>query len=182
MMFAFLAVLAAPTPQIIASEPVEQVAPVDPATLAEAVRLLDAEGFEQEAVRSSELGLEAGMAAMTEQIQKTLGDSVPADFLAQLRQIMRDHSMATLKAKLPAITADAARLYAREFTRGELVRLRQLSADPVMVKARARNKVLAPRLMMIGIKAMREAQPELDAKVKRLIADYLARTKAKPTS
>ena len=45
MMFAFLAVLAAPTPQIIASEPVEQVAPVDPATLAEAVRLLDAEGF-----------------------------------------------------------------------------------------------------------------------------------------
>lgn len=182
MLFALLAVVAAPTPTIVSAAPVEQVAPVDPAALAEAVRLLDAEGFDQEAIRSSELGLEAAMAAMTEQIHKSLGDSVPAEFLAELRQIMRDHSSATLKAKLPAIKADAARLYAREFTRAELVRLRQLSADPVMVKARARNKILAPRLMMIGINAMREAQPELDAKVKRLIADYLARTKGKPTS
>lgn len=182
MLFALLAVVAAPTPTIVSAAPVEQAAAVDPATLAEAVRLLDAEGFDQEAIRSSELGLEAGMAAMTEQIHKTLGDSVPAEFLAELRQIMRDHSSATLKAKLPAIKADAARLYAQEFTRDELIRLRQLSAEPVMVKARARNKVLAPRLMMIGIKAMREAQPELDAKVKRLIADYLARTKSKPTS
>lgn len=182
MIIVFLASLAAAQPSPVTVAPVEQEAPVDPAILAEAVRLLDAGGFEQDALRSSELGLEASMAAMTEQLRKTLGDALPTDFLEQMRQVMRDHMRTTMTAKLPAMKLGAARLYAREFTRDELIRLRQLAADPVMVKARERNKVLAPRLMMIGITAMREAQPEFDARIKRLVADYLAAKKGKPTS
>lgn len=181
MLFALFALLAAPQAVPVTVAPVAQTA-VDAATLAEALRLLDSQGFDEEALRSSELGLEAGMAAMTEQLHKTLGDALPAEFVAQMREVMREHMRTNMLARLPALKRDAAELYAREFTRAELVRLRQLAADPVMVKARERNRILAPRLMMLGINASRAAQPELEAKLKQLVADYLAAKKAKPTS
>lgn len=181
-MFAFLVALAAPQPPAAPPAPVAQTAAVDPATLAEALGLLDSQGFEEDALRLSELGLEAAMASMTEQLHKTLGDALPADFIEQMRQVMRDHMRTNMRARIPTMKRDAAALYAQEFTRAELARLRQLAADPVMVKARERNRVLAPRLMMLGINASRAAQPELEAKLKQLVADYLAAKKGKPTS
>ena len=183
MILFVVALFAAPAPPVVVIAPAaEAVAPVDPARLAEAVSLLDAEGFEQNVLRSSEMTLEASLAGMTEQLEKMLGDAVPVELVAQLRQAIRDHNRATLKAKLPAMKLDAARLYAREFTRDELVRLRQIGTDPVMVKARERNQILSPQMMMIGIRAMRESQPELDATIKALVAEYLKRAKAKPNS
>ena len=176
-----LALLVAPEPIKAIPAPVAEVA-IDPARLAEAVRLLDAEGFEANVLRSSELELEAALAGMTEQLQKMLGDAIPVNLLADMRQTMRDHSRTTLHARLPGMKLEAARLYSREFTREELVRLQQIGRDPVMIKARERNQVLAPQMMMIGIKAMREAQPELDAKIKRLVEDHMKRGKTKPTS
>jgi hypothetical protein len=119
---------------------------------------------------------------MTEQVQKLYGDQIPSGFVADLREAVRNHNRTTMKAKLPGMKLEAARLYAGEFTKGELVHMRELQSDPVMVKARDRNRVLAPKMMMIGINAMRDSQPELEATITRLVADYLARSKGKPAS
>ena len=182
MLFAFLAVLAAPAPAATPHPPVVIVTPKpDPALVAEAVRLLDAENFDEDAMHSAEVVLEAELATMTEQIHKMTAGPVPEDFLQQMRQILRDHSTATMRANLATIKREAAELYAQEFTRDELIHLRQLAADPVVTKARQRNRVLQPKLLMIGMRPMREAQPELEAKLKRFIADYAAKSQ-KPGS
>ena len=69
----------------------------------------------------------------------------------------------------------AAEIYAQEFTRAELIRLRELHSDPVALKARERGKAMQPKLMEIGVTIMRDAQPDLDAKLARLVSDYLAK-------
>ena len=74
-----------------------------------------------------------------------------------------------------ALSGQAANVYAQEFTRDELARLRELSRDPVLVKARERNKTIGPKLMALGAYTMRESEPELEAKIDRLVSDYLAK-------
>jgi len=171
MFAALVALMAASAPAGLppaATAPAVQPAPIDSARIAEALRLLDAQGFEQQVLDSSQMALEVMLAAMTEQIQKQTSAPVQEDFLEKLRQTMRDHSSATMRAGMNSMKREAGEIYAQEFSREELVRLRELAADPVMVKARARSKVIDPKLMMIGVRRMREAQPELEARIQRL--------------
>lgn len=179
MFIAVLASLAAPAPAAAPpAPPVAQSKAVDPAALAEAKRFLDEQDFEEETIRSANMGLELTIAAMIDQIQKMAGEPVPPDFLAKLKQTMVDHTNSTLRAKMVSIKQQAATIYAQEFTAAEIVHLRELSADPVMVKARQRGKVINPKLMALGAYTMRESEPDLQAKIQALIADYLAREKA----
>lgn len=168
-----LAVQAAPAPS--PAPPESSVRAADPATIAEAVRLLDAEGFEQELLRSASTATEMMVASMASSLQKQTGQPLPEDFLKELRQIFLDHSASILRTKMADLKQQAAAIYAQEFTREELFRLRQLSSDPVMVKARQRRKVIDPKLMALGVQTMRAAQPELDAKLERFVSDYFAR-------
>ena len=176
MLLAFLAVFAAPAPPALPAPPAAaQAAPADPATLAEAIRLLDAEGFEEGILRSTEMHLELVLAAMTEQIQQQTKEAVPEDLLEQVRQAVREHSDSMLRAKMGEIKQQAAAIYAQEFTREELIRLRQISSDPLMVKARERSKVIGPKMMALGVRTARASEPELQAKVNRLVSEYIAR-------
>jgi hypothetical protein len=159
----------------VAAPPGTVEAPADGAALAEALRFLEQEGFEEEVIRSSENTLNLMLAAFTSQIQKNAEEPVPEDLLETLRQTMRDHSSATIRANLPAIKQQAAAIYAQEFTREELVRLRELSKDPVMVKARERGKVMGPKLMALGAYMMKQSEPELETKIQRVINDYVAK-------
>ena len=161
----------APPSSVASPKPVQKL---DPETIAEATRLLDAEGFEQELIRSSELAVDTMSVGMVERMQKASDEQIPADFIAQLKQAMHDHAVTTMRANLASIKRQAAEIYAKEFTKAELTHMRELATDPVMVKARERRKVIEPQLMMIGIRTMRASQPELEAKIKRLVADYLA--------
>ena len=172
---AALIALAQPSPRPPAPSPPPAVrtAPVDPARVAEAIRLLDAEGFEEQSLRSADMALELMLASVTEQIQKRTSAPVPEDFLEKWQQTMRDHMNKTMRANMASAKREAAEIYAQEFSREELVRLRELAVDPVMVKARERNKVIGPKLMMIGARGMREAQPELEAKIQQLVEEYL---------
>lgn len=172
MLFLFLAALAAPASSV--SAPPVQIAKPNRAAVAEAIRLLDADGFDEAAMRSTDLMLGVELAAMVDQLQKQYGDGLPSDFVEQLRTTIHDHAMATMRAHLAAMKQQAAELYAQEFTAAELIHLRELQADPVAVKARERNKSLQPRLVKIGTDTMRAAQPELEAKIKRLVSDYRA--------
>ena len=93
---------------------------------------------------------------------------------AKLKATIREHQESTLRANMGSIKQQAATIYAQEFTRDELIRLRELSKDPVMRKARARMKIMAPKLMALGVYTMRAAEPELKVKIDRLVTDYLA--------
>lgn len=154
----------------------------DLATVAEAVRLLDTDGFDEDAVRSTELITGVQLAAMVDQLQKQFGDTVPADFVDQLRTTVHDHVLGTFKAHLAEMKQQAAEIYAQQFTKAELVHLRELHADPVAVKARERARVMQPQLMKIGVTTMQAAEPELDARIKRLVSDYLAAHGKSPAS
>jgi hypothetical protein len=174
MLVALIAALGSAAPAAAAGTPAPAIViAVDPAALQEAFALLDVQQFESQALHASDLGLEAMMAVMTERLNKVTEGEVPDEFLVRLRQTMRDHVATTMRAKMPRMKREAAEIYAREFTRQELARLRVLSADSVMIKLRDKSKTMNPQLMMIGMRTMREAEPELTKKVEQLVADYL---------
>jgi hypothetical protein len=145
----------------------------DEATVGEAIRLLDGDGFDENAMRSIDLVMGVTMAGMVDQLHKRYGDQLPGDLVEQLRTTVHDYAVDTMRAHLQEMKRKTAEIYAQEFTKAELVRLRELHADPVAVKARERFKDMQPRLMQIGVQTMRAAQPDLDAKIKRVVTDYL---------
>ena len=173
--FALIASAAALAASPLSGAPAGTASKPDEATVAEAIRLLDVDGFDEEATRTTELMIGLQLAALVDQVQKQFGDTVPADFLEELRKAVHDNLMETLKSHLPQMKRQTAEIYAQEFTSAELARLRQLHSDPVALKARERSKVMQPKLMAIGVKVMRDAQPDLDAKIARLVSDYLAK-------
>ena len=150
-----------------------QAAKPDGATIAEAIRLLDTDDFDKNAVRSADLAVGVLLASMVEGIQKRYGEEAPLELVEQLRATIHDFTIAKMKAHLPEMKRQAAEIYAQEFTKGELVRLRELHSDPVAIKARERAGVMQPRLMKIGVNTMRGERSELDAKIQKLVEDYL---------
>jgi len=175
MIVHFLAAAAA-APAAHAPPPVVsvQTPKVDSAALAEAIRLLDADGFEESLMRSTDLMVGLTLSGMVENLHKEFGDDVPDDFVEQLRTLIRDHAMTTMRTHMTDLKRQAAEIYAEQFTVPELVHLRELHADPVAVKARERSKVMQPRMAKIGVDVMRDANPALEADIKRLISDYAA--------
>lgn len=162
-------------PGALAAAPPSTPAPKpDEATVAEAVRLLDADGFDESIMRSTELTVGMSTAGMTAQLQKQFGDALPSDLMDQVRSTMHDHAMTTMRSHLAEVKRQVAEIYAQEFTRAELIHLRELHSDPVAVKARARDKAMEPKLMLIGVRTMQAAEPELDARIKRLVEEYFA--------
>ncbi len=154
----------------------------DPARVAEAIRLLDAENFESATMHSVDVGTEAMLGVITEQLKKQFGDTLPDDFIGKMRDTMRSHAEETMREKLPDVKRRTAELYAKEFTLVELARLREIAADPVIVKSRKWSREVEPTMVMLGIDAMRATQDDLDAKLKRLVADYVKSLGATPTS
>jgi hypothetical protein len=169
--------LASSSPALTAPPSVPAPAPApkpDEATVAEAVRLLDLDGFDENMMHSTDLMMGVSLAAMIDQLQKQYGDALPADFIDQLKKTIHDHAMSTIRGHLSDMKRQIAEIYAEEFTRDELAHLRQLHEDPVAVKARDRAKDMQPKLLMIGVRTMQAAQPELDAEIKRMVSDYIA--------
>lgn len=154
--------------------PAARTSKPDPATVAEAIRLLDADQFDDNAMRSIDLVMGVVLAGMVDGLHKQYGDTLPDDFVEQLRTTIHDYAVAVMRAHLEDMKRQTAEIYAQEFTKDELVHLRELHSDPVAIKARERSKVMQPKLMQIGVRTMQAAQPELDARIKRLVSDYLA--------
>ena len=141
--------------------------------MAEAILLLEQEAFEDVIVRSANDTIELMLASMASQMQRRGAEPIPEDLLQQLRQTLLDHSKATLLANIDSLKLQAAAIYAQEFSRQELIRLRQLSSDPVMVKARERSAVIDRKFMALGAQTMRAAEPELEAKITRMVVEYI---------
>ena len=144
--------------------------------MSEALGLLDDEGFENEMLRTSEMTMELFLGGVISKFQELdTEQEVPEDFVQELRQVLRDHQQGALKRLLPSIKQQAAAIYAKEFSQEELARVRQLGKDPVMVKMRERNKVIAPQLLVLGAREMQATEPELEAKIKRLVSEHMAK-------
>jgi len=168
------AVVPAPSASVATAPAAVRVAKPDEATVAEAIRLLDTDGFDESAVRSADLAVGVLLASMVERIQKRYGEQAPLDLVEQLKTTIHDFTISKMRAHLPEMKRQAAEIYAQEFTKAELIHLRELHSDPVAVKARQRAGAMQPKLMMVGVNSMRAEQPELDAKIKKLVEDYLA--------
>lgn len=154
----------------------------DPARVAEAIKLLDAEGYEAALMHSVNVGTEAMLGIMTEQLQKRSGEALPDAFLKKMRDTMRSHAEETMREQMAGVKRKTAELYAKEFTVTELARLREIASDPLIARSRSWSREVQPTMVMLGIEAMREKQGELDAKLKDLIEDYVRRLETKPTS
>ena len=175
MLSAFLAALvAAPAPTAPAPAPMIKAQP-DTATVNEAVGLLTDQGFEEETMRAAEMTLELMLGTIVEKLRQASAEEIPDDFVKQLRELLHDHQKQALKGNMASIKRQAATIYAKEFSRDELVHLRELSKDPVMVKARERNKVIMPQLMVLGAREMKATESDLEAKIQRLVSEYRAK-------
>lgn len=178
MLFLFLAagsaLTAAPAQSAPAHSPARASKPNEP-VVAAAIRLLDADRFDEEMVRATDLMMGVSIASMVKQLRNQFGDQLPEDLLEEVKTTVHDHAMATVRAALPGMKRSAAAIYAEQFTEAELDRLRELHSDPVAVKARERAKVMEPKLMRLGVQMMQDAQPDLDARIKRMVGDYVAK-------
>jgi hypothetical protein len=177
LQFVLAAAAAAATPANVsapAPPTTGHVVKPDDATVAEAIQLLNVEKFDETAMHSIDLVMGVILAGMVDGLHKQYGDDLPGDFVDQLRTTIHDYAVETMRTHLQDMKRQTAEIYAQEFTKDELIHLRELQSDPVAVKARERSKEMQPRLMQIGVRTMQAAQPELDAKIKRLVSDYLA--------
>ena len=178
MLFLFLAagsaLTAAPAQSASVGSPAPASKPSE-AVVAAAIRLLDADHFDEEMVRATDLMMGVSIAAMVKQLREQFGDNLPEDLLEEVKTTVHDHAMATVRAALPAMKRNAAVIYAEQFSEAELDRLRELHSDPVAIKARERAKDMQPKLMRLGVQMMQEAQPDLDARIKQMVADYVAK-------
>jgi hypothetical protein len=173
MLLAIAAALLAPDAgQPAAASPQSAQRPADPAALAEAIRYLDGEEFDSEVLRSAEMNLELQMQTTFDEIRKRSDEDVPEDLLEQLRSLTQEHVRTTLQTEMASIKRQAALIYAAHFTAAELVRLREISADPVMIKARKQNKSIEPQLIALGVRVMEPYEEDLQAKILRLVTDY----------
>lgn len=145
----------------------------DEATVAEAIKLLDTDQFDEQTIRSADLTIGVMLASMIDGLQKRTGGQVPQDLVLQLRTTIHDFTISKMRANLPAMKRRAAEIYAEQFTKAELARLRELHSNPVAVKARERSAQMQPKLMEIGVNTMRAEQPELEAKLKQMLSDYM---------
>lgn len=175
MFVAFLVAIAPAPAQAAMSQAPVNAAQHDSPAMVEALGMLDDEGFEEETLRTAEMTMELVLGTMLEKIQSMSTEEIPEEFIKELRETMRDHQQQTLRANMPSIKRQAAAIYAKEFSREELARLRELGRDPVMAKARARGKVINPQLMLIGVREMKAAEPELEAKVQGLVSKHMAK-------
>jgi len=169
-------------PQALAVQSPAQSGKPAGAVVKAALRLLDADHFDEEMLRATDLMMGVSIAAMTKQLRSQFGDKLPEDLLEEVKTAVHDHAMATVRASLPDMKRQAAEIYAEQFSAAELERLRELHTDPVAIKARERAKDMQPKLMRLGVKMMQDAQPELDARIKRMIGDYVAKQGADPSS
>lgn len=153
--------------------PKAAVQAVDPAAVDEAIKMLESGDFEQQILMSTDVAVEGMLAVQIERVQKEANEPLPDDLVTSFRKTLLDHARSTLKARMPQIKRQSAEIYAREFTVEELRRLREISADPVMVKSRAKGQALSAQLMMVGVRAMRESEGELKQKIEQLVQDYV---------
>lgn len=167
------ALCASPTWAYEPAVPTTTAQAVDPAAVEEAIRMLDAGEFEAQVLTSTGVVVEGMMAVAIEQQQKNASNPLPEELLASLRTTLLEHASATMKSKMPHMKRQAAEIYAREFTVAELRRMREIETDPVMMKARSKSEKLSAQLMMVGMNAMREAEGDLQAKIEKLVHDYL---------
>ena len=146
---------------------------IEQSALAEAERMLDSEDFESQVMGSADVMLEGLLAVQIERLETESEEPPPEELIASFREIMRSHIRGTMKAKMPQMKRQAAEIYAREFTVDELRRMREIAADPVMVKVREKGQTLSAQLMMVGMTAMKASENDLRQKIEQMVADYL---------
>ena len=137
-----------------------------------ALRLFEDDQFESQMLAGAMSMTEAAVDTRIEAM-KAEGTEFPEELAASLRTIAYDETRAMVEEMAPTFRLEAAMIYARHFTVGELAELKALQSSPVMQKAER----LAPELMgdigRVGMKIAAARAPEMERKVADTIRKWL---------
>jgi hypothetical protein len=155
----------------------QSAAAADPAAVAAAREMLVASGFEGQMEQAALQNVQATFNTVLEAREKELGAPMPQELKAGILSLLQADTRALVAEMRKTALDDAARIYARYFTAAEIEELQALQTHPVMVKAQRVSSGLMTELMQLGIKPAAERQPQLQAKIQKLIADWSKKQK-----
>lgn len=144
----------------------------DPAAVAAAREMLVASGFEGQMEQAALQSVRATVDTIVLAREKDGGAPMPQDLKGDLLRLLEADTRGLVTEMKKTALDDAARIYARYFTAAEIKELQVLQTHPVMVKAQQVNPAMMSELMQLGIKPAAERQPELQAKMRKLLDDW----------
>lgn len=175
MKFAILAAAAALAVASAASA--QSTATLDQGAIAAAREMLVATGFEAQMEQAALQNVQATFNTVVEAREKDIRARIPQELRAGILALLEADTRILVTEMRKTALQDAARIYARYFTAAEIKELQALQSHPVMVKAQRVSPGLMTELMQLGIKPAAERQPQLQAKIEKLIADWSKKQK-----
>jgi hypothetical protein len=145
---------------------------IDPETFAAALALFEQEELEAQMMAVAIRGADDTLNAQLEVFRKA-GTDIPDDLVERLRSLLLAEVRSGIEEISTTIRADAARIYARHFSAAELRELKALQSHPVMKKFDKVMPQLLTEMNQISARAMAERMPQVQAKTKALVEEWL---------
>ena len=144
----------------------------DQAAIEAARELLRAADFEAQVADTARQSAMASFETMIAAAEARQGKPMPADLKERVSRVVMENVDELLAAIKPTALNDAAAIYARYFTVEELRELIRLQDHPVMVKWKRIAPAFTAELMQIGVAALAEHQPAMQARTEAEIAAW----------
>ena len=164
-----------PPPVVILPDP-------DPAAVDAARDLLRSVDFEGQMEQTAQQAARATFDSVLAVEEARQGAPVPPDLKAAVQAVIAAQTSELVAEVKKTGLEEAARIYARYFSAGELRELQQLQTRPVMKKAQAVGPSLLVELSQIGVRVAAARQPQLKAALEQAIADWAAKHGPPPRS
>jgi uncharacterized protein len=173
--FAALA-FAAATPGLAAqgTAPPAPAANADPDAIAAARELLGALNYDDQFAVTARQTSESTLTTMLRELSSQQR-ALPVELEAEFRTIMRDHVEQMIVEMRPTVVDDAARVYARYFTAGEIRQLQELMTHPVLAKMQSIGPQLSNELLQIGVAASVRRLPALQERLREVVQEWQRR-------
>jgi hypothetical protein len=144
----------------------------DSAALSAARDYLVSTGFEQQMEQGALQNVKATYNTMVAAREKQTGQPMPQDLKAKVLNLLQAETADVVADMKKTALNEAALIYARYFTAAELKELQALQTHPVMAKVHRVAPSMTSELMQIGIRASEARQPQLQAKIQKLVDDW----------
>jgi hypothetical protein len=159
-----------------------QTHPAEPGALKAATELLLATDFDAQVEAAAHQAANATFATVMKAEEDRLGQPLPDDLKKAVQAVLTEHVGEMVIEMRKSGLEEAAQIYARYFTEPELRELQRLQTNPVMKKAQAIGPAMLSELMQIGVRKATASRPRLQATLKQVFDDWLARQRPAPRS
>lgn len=175
MLFSILLCAAAPAaaPAAIAPQAkVQTIKAADPATLAQAERLLDSLDYQKSLEAMTEALIAGQRARIRTDLRDKAGENVPDELIEEVGTIIEEALRSTVAANGPQLRKATSLIYARYFTAAELSRIADFNNDPVMKKFNSVLPTLANEMMTLSHGIFQQALPEMARKIEAAVTAH----------